>query len=303
MTNDPFPSPDHPIDRLVRQVRDAEAARIDGDRMLARLNQAMPARKRPLRRWLLTAAGAMAAAVLVAVFLMVPSGKTVAASPAEVVAEAKVAHTANLEQAYRVTTRWIPGGRKKFFFPEVEWETILHAKGDRFYLERGDGKPGAWGRDEKGRAWAALGPKLAIAFEGDETPEAMREYLDVRSMQPAQLLEYFLKSCDLTWGDEAAIPGTSRQIVATPREDAATSLKWAKLSLRSDQNLIERLVIERQPRPGETVQITFERIDLPPPDPAKYSPEGHLDPGGKVWDHNRPMMRLQFFREFLGHKQ
>lgn len=295
-----FPEPEDPIDRLVRKVRDAEANRTDVGSFLARLNQVQPADRRRGRRWFISAIGTMAAGLLLAVFLLLPSGKTMTASPAELIACAQKAHDSRAEMTYQVTTRWNSEGRKLIGFPHAEWETVLHVRDDRFYLERRDGKPGAWGRDEKGRAWGVLGSRLALTFEADEIPEPLRDYLEIRSMRPTKILETFLKQCDLSWGDESHLPGMAPQIVAVPRDESDTKLRRATLLLSSDQNLIERMVIERELHPGETVQITFKRIDAPAVDSSRFTPEGHLEAGGKVWDRSRPLVRLQFFREFLG---
>ena len=71
--SDPFPHPERPIDRIVRARLDAAGENVDADKLLDALHQRLaedslsPTRRR--RRWLLTAAGALAASILLVMFL------------------------------------------------------------------------------------------------------------------------------------------------------------------------------------------------------------------------------------------
>lgn len=294
-----FPEPEDPLERLVRKVRDAESARVDVEDLLSKLGEVRPTDQPRRKGWLVSSLVALAASLLFAIVMFYPGEKTLSASPAELVAGAQKAHESRPELTYHVRTHWNSEARKLVGFPRVEWETVLHVRDDRFYLERKDGKPGAWGRDEKGRAWGVLGSKLAVIFDADEIPEPVKNYFDVRSMKPTKILESFLQTCDLSWLDEKTPEGATRPIVATPRE-VESKLRKATLYLSGDQKLIERMLIEREIHGGEKVEIEFLRVEAPPVDLVRFAPEGHLESGGKVWDRSRPLVRLQFFREFLG---
>jgi hypothetical protein len=289
--SDPFPRPDRPLDRAVRSKLDAAAQATNADRLLAGVrarldaDAVIPARRS--RRWLLTAVGALAASVLVAVFLLIPGG-TVQASPREVVEQARAEHEGPADRCFEITYDVPATWRALSHWPTAEHPGRLWTRGDRFVTELAGGRR-AWGRDEQGRVWIAPTPDAAARFDPDEIPEALKEYLEVRAVRLPQLLDEFLKDCELTTrpDDTKAV----RRIEAVPRSEARTTLRRAEIDVDAKTNAVERLMIERR-LPAATVSITFRRVAADPPAESVYRPESHLKDGAPVFDRHQPLRRL-----------
>jgi hypothetical protein len=297
--SDPFPRPDRPLDRAIRARLDADARAAVADRLLARVRARLDADAVTSagrnRRRLLTVAGALAASILIAVFLLIPSG-TAQASPREVVEQAKAEHEGPADRCYEVSYELPAGWKNLSPWLNSDQPSRLWTRGDRYVTELAGGRR-AWGRDEQGRVWIAPSPYAAARFGPDEVPEALKNFFDVRAVRLPQVLDEFLKECDLTArpDDNKSI----RRIAAVPRTDVRTALHRAEVDVNPKSNAVERLMIEHQ-LPAGTAAVTFRRVAADPPAESVYRPEGHLKEGAPVFDRAQPLRRLGVLARHFG---
>lgn len=301
--SEPFPMPEEPLDRAVRIKLDAEAGAADPGRLLARLHQKLatdaigPIRRR--RRWLIAAAGALAASLLIGVFLIIP-GRSVQASPRRLVERARTVHQEPADRCYAVHAAASPEVQKRFPRVEFDLESRLWTRGDRYFVELPKGR-GTWGRDEAKRVWFVPTPDVAARFDDDEVPAAFREFLDIRAVNLSDLLDEVLAECDLSWANNVETPDDVRRVYAVSR-DAARSLRGAVIDVEYATNTVRRLSLDRQlfRDPRAKVSITFTLIDSSPPDLNRYGAEGHLNPGAPILDRNHPAARLALLARYSG---
>ncbi len=269
--NDPlFPTPDGPLDKLVRRRLDADA---DG----AAAEEAW--RKAKARRpggawgaWLARGVMAAAAAVLVAAFLFWPGGKA-QASPAEMVARARDAHQDERSREYSLTAD--PPAALVRRFPRVDFgrEISLWTRGDRFRVEPAPGG-GVWGQDEQGNVWFAPTRKFGVWFGKDEIPPAYKEALAVRSVQLPTLLDEVLKDCDVE-----RVPGGD-PVETTLEAFGNGSLRRAEIVI-GPADVVRRLTLVRRLPGGEdfTLKLMLRAQGEKPAD--FYRLAGALDAGGE----------------------
>src|SRR5262249_39180667 len=150
-------------EHLLRQEASVDAAGVrDGVR------RRLAARRRWPRavRW---AGGLVAAAAVVAFLGWGLQSGTAQASPEALVREAPQVHTGSADRCYDVQTEWESPWTRRFPFLAVQRKAKLWTRGDRFFLEsEANGHRTAWGRDDQGRVWVALGPKVGLIFDSDE---------------------------------------------------------------------------------------------------------------------------------------
>lgn len=301
--SDPFPHPERPIDRAVRASLDAEADGVDTDRLLGELHRRLatdpvsPRSRR--RRWLLTAAGALAASILLAVFLLLPGG-SMQASPREVVERARNVHQVPTDRCYSVKVAVPPDVRKQFPRFDFDRESRLWTRGDRYFVELPNGN-GVWGRDEQNRVWFVPTPDAGARFDDNEVPAVFREFLNVRAVRLDELLDEVLAECELTSSTKDDVPSDIRRVFAIGQNDERW-LRHAVIDVDKETNVIRRLAIDRQlfRDPRAKVSVTFTLIDTSAQEIARYSAEGHLKPGASIYDRKHPAVRLGVLRKHLG---
>ncbi len=301
--NDPFPYPERALDRAVRARLDTDAQAANTGHILSEIqgqllaDAARPPRR--TRRWIVAAAAALAASILLAVFLLLPGGM-VQASPKEVVERARSVHQGSEDRCYVVHAEVPPLIRKRFPRSDFDRESKLWTRGDRYFVEMANGH-GFWGRDESRRVWIVPTPDAAARFDDDEVPAAFREFLDIRAVNLPDLLDEVLAHCDLSWATNVDAPNDVERIYAVSR-DSGRSLRGAVIDVEKQTNVIRRLSLDRQlfRDPRLKFSVSFTLVNADPPDPVRYSPEGHLRPGSPILDRTHPRMRRALLVRHFG---
>lgn len=301
--NNVFPYPEPPLDRAVRARLDAEAGGLETERLLAGVRQRLaadaivPGRRR--RRWLLAAAGLLAASILVAVFLLIPGG-TIQASPRQIVERARTTHRQSDDRCYMVRVEMPPEVRKLFPRVDFDRESRVCTRGDRYFVELPNGR-GHWGRDEMKRVWFVPNADGGARFDDAEVPAIFREFLSIRAVNLAELLDEVLAECDLSSANNVEVPEGVRRVYAVSR-DPARSLRGAVIDVEKGTNMVRRLALDRQlfRDPRSKASVIFTLVDTAPQPIEQYSAEGHLNPGAPVYDGSRPVARLDLLVRHFG---
>jgi hypothetical protein len=301
----PAGPPEHEIDALVGAHLRRQAETVDAGALLARVRAgASPARTlrlpRPGRRarWaVLTAAGLLAA------FLAGQYLGPAQAGAETLVREAREAHALPLDRCYLV--QWVPAaGSLPARLPRLAQarETRLWTRGDRFWLESTDpGRRWAWGRDDRGAVWLALGRGHGLRYEPGEVPEPVAAACDVCGMRVETLLGDVLADFDLR--REPPGPGsTAYRVRAEPKPGRAhPALRSALLEVDAETRVLRRLVLERTRRGKPLASVTFTLVESGARPDGTYQLEGHLDPGAPVYSPaNKQRQRAPLLRAFFG---
>jgi hypothetical protein len=297
---DPFPAPEPGLDAVVRAQLDAEAQRTDArglaDRVLARLASDSAEPASPRRTWprgaVWTGAAALAAGVLVAVFVVFGSREAVA-SPVEVVQAARASSAHADVRCYRVTLDLPPRARESFPLLALDAETPrnLCTSGKQFVVEPGFGGKGTWGRDQTGRVWAAPTREAAVAFDEAELPPALRTTVKILELELTSLLDEVLADFDLTWTEVPARAADTYSITAMRRGEVLPfRIASAELVVEKKSKVVRSLVLHRKALGDGTATITFTLVRGSRPE-AAFAPEPHLDPGAPVYDRTQPVLR------------
>lgn len=293
------PNPDHPIDRAVRAHLDAEAARVDARAVLARVKaarvDAVPAsHRRGWLRWVPVGGAAIAACLLIGLFL---TGNTPAPdrtlSAEELVVEAKAAHEAGaIDRCYDVAADWdITPFVKRFAFGPPVRHGQVWTRGDQFVMLSAvdDGPQWAWGQEPSGRVWLAPTRRHAIVFDKDELNEPLARFCDLMSLRLVSTLGELLQKFDLFRKDGGG-PGEPVRIEATLRPGLVPMARFRRVELELDpvSKVVRKAVLHRYLN-GESVgTLAFTLSDSAPQPDEFYGVQGHVDPGAVIHD-GRPL--------------
>jgi hypothetical protein len=302
------PPRDHDIDALVRAHLRRRAEGVDPAAVLAgarrRLAPPTPAPRRAVRPAARRVLWASAAAALAAVALL--GGRLAGpaqASAETLVREAREAHALPVDRCYLVQTVPAPGGAfARFPLLSRPRQTRLWTRGDRFWLESADPRRHwAWGRDEHGTVWLALGPGEGLRYDPDEVPEGVAVACDVLGMRVETLLGEVLRDFDLR--REPADPGaTTWRVRAEPKPGRPhPALRSALLEIDAETRVLRRLVLERTLRGRPLATVTLTLVETGSQPDAAYQLAGHLDPGAPVFTREHERLRRPFLlRAFFG---
>jgi len=307
------PNPED-LENLVRAHLDREAATVDARALLTRVQDRLrqhtealtlpnprPRSAERKRRWLL---GLTTAAAVLLAFL---GGHLLQPGPASAevfVREAREAHALPIDRCYLVQSVPEPGGALSRY-PALTQprETRLWTRGDRFWAaSTNPDRHWAWGRDDQGSVWLALGGrKHGVRFDREEVPEPINVVSDVWCMRVETLLNEVLKSFLLTREPADAISPATIRIRATPRARyLAPGLRGAILEIDAETRVLRRLVLQRTRRFQPLATVTFTLVETGAQDDASYTLEGHLDPEAPVYTReNKPRLRDQLMRRFF----
>jgi len=299
------PSPEPGIDAVVRAQLDAEASRVDAaklrDRVLAQLDADATPRPSSGRRLAFLALVALAASLLVGVFLVGPSREAMA-TPAQVVESARTAYQGDADRCYSQTVQLpqnLPAPLSLLF--DGGRAVTLTTRGDRFVAEPGFGGKGAWGRDKSGRVWIAPTREAAARCEESELPPSIRDAVKIRGLEIGSLLDEVLRDFDLSWTEpparDAAIRSVTAQRRKPPRPGQITS---AELVVDKDTKLIHSLLLRREMLVGGVATLTFKLVGTATPDESRYTAEGHIDAERPVYDATRPALRRRVLLQNIG---
>src|SRR5262249_61277005 len=159
-------------------------------------------------------------------------------------------------------------------------ETRLWTRGDRFWLEAT--RPGArwaWGQDDQGNLWLALGGQTGVSYPPGEAPEGLALAAEVCTLRVETLLDQVLSGYDLERETpEGGGPTTTYRVHARPRPGVTPwPVRDAVLDIDAETRVLRRLVLQRTTRDGRPLAtVTFTLVDSQPQDDLKYQLRGHL---------------------------
>jgi len=201
------------------------------------------------------------------------------ASASDILREAQKAHQLPIDRCYLVEVRFGAAWRNEEVPPPPDRVSRLWTRGDQFWMEsfQGRGK-WAWGRDETGGIWMALGEHRGIRIEKDEVPRWLEMMSDVQSMKLETLLSDVLTHF---WISEEATPvdssATTYTIQARPKLGPwLHGLRSVTLEVDTQTKALKKVVIARllQGQPLATTTYTLIETDSQPDE--MFQLEGHL---------------------------
>jgi len=306
--------PNDPIEALVSSHLEQQAGTVDAPAFLNQLQQRLtesgdscPAsgglrpRLAGLRRWLL---GLTAAAAVLMAFLGGHYLKPAQASPEAIVREACQVHALPIDRCYLVQWMPLPGANLPALPIRAQpRETRLWTRGDRFWMSSTNPeRQWAWGRDEQGAVWLALGHKHGVRFERDEVPEPLAVACDINSLELETLLNEVLHSFRLVHLPAEMPDGTATYRIRAVPSSVRPLPGIGGALLEIDETRVVRRLILRRMRGGQPLaRVTFTLVDTSIQPDAAYKLEGHLQPGAPVYtrDNHRPV-RDRLMRNFFG---
>lgn len=304
---------DPEIDRLLAEHLRQQAERIDVSALRARLRQSMaivpPAPVSPARphsRWrrlVAIAAGSAAMFVLATVAFFAGESQPLRASPRALLQEAQKAHQLPLDRCYLVEI--VRADENSDELPAIAGalrSNRLWTRGDRFCIESNAPKSRwAWGRDENGTVWVALGPRRGIRIEPEEASRMLQLQCDVSELRPEHLLGDILRDFDLVREDNTNGEATV-QIVRAERKDGRRfpPLRTAILELDTETKVLRRVELTRQ-FPDRTVTTKYTLIETQNLADDRYRLEGHLTAPFEIYtSENQPFRRREALSMVFG---
>lgn len=293
------------VDALVRGHLHRQAQEVDAAALLTGVKARLAARApRPRSRsrqslWWGMAAAAALAAVLFGGQNLAPPAQ---AGAETLVRQARQAHAQPVDRCYQVEI--VPDARGPLMRHPLlaqTRQTRLWTRGDRFWIDSANPqRRWAWGRDEQGSLWLALGRGRGVRFERDEVPESVGLACDVCGMRVEALLDEVLAGFDLR--REPGAPAGTERIRATRRTvRSAPSLREAVLDIDTSSRVLRRLQLQRTRRGLPLATVTFTLAESQPQGDALYQLAGHLAPGATVWDRNdHNGQRATLLKKFFG---
>jgi hypothetical protein len=295
--NPPHHTTSHPIDALVRDHLAAQAASVDAAAILQRVKAAHDDAKRPRRMKRILVRVTWGVATAAAVLLAFAGGwyfgeKPAQASAENLVREARQVHALPLDRCYLVQSVPEPGAvltrYPQFAQPR---ETRLWTRGDRFWIESTNPeKHWAWGREDHGRLWLALGSTHGVSFdreelmEHDEMFQAVNLACEVFSMRVETLLDEVLAGFDLKRDKTETISSISTHRVSAVPKAGVTSprLHGALLEIDAETRVLRRLVLQRTRKGQPLATVTFTLLETGSQSDETYTLEGHLNPDAQI---------------------
>lgn len=288
------------LEELVRRHLEQQAEQVDPRVHFERIARRLGRGERQRPRW---AWPMVAAAAVMASFLLWQGRSPARASAEALVRQAQQAHQMPLDRCYLVEMQTEGDLREEAAPAPPPRVTRLWTRGDRFWLESMHPRARwAWGRDDRGQIWMALGTRRGVRLEGDEIPRWLQLRSEVLTLRPETLLGEFLAHFELrreTLGDEQ---GSTTQVVrATRRYGPRIGLRHAMLEIDRESKILQRLTMEHVRPDRAVVTVRYSLVESRMLDPGKYELEGHLEPPYEIYtrDH-RPERRVVFLKRWFG---
>ncbi|MGL6073453.1 MAG: hypothetical protein ACRC8S_04745 [Fimbriiglobus sp.] len=295
------------LDDEIRKHLDAEAKTVDAHAMLARVRGATQPRP---RRWRRVAAAIVASGIAACVLLFVftgqgPAPQDLKAAPTaeELLTEARVAHTANKDFCYEVTTELDLAVMRQMKLEPIVRKSLLWTRGDQFWIETPvlDGSKMAWGQTPDRRVWAAPNRRRGFVFEADEVGEPIARYCEIISLRVVPLLTELLEAFDLAQKPGTDSPDTIR-IEAKLRSRPGfpfPRFRSVELELDAQSKTVRRAVLRRQLNGENIGTIHFQFLTSETRPEAEYTLAGHLDPDATIFDKTQTGFRSKLREDFL----
>jgi len=284
---------DDPLDHLVREHLEREAATVDASAMLRRVQKA---RRFSLKRWSLRiGAGAVAAAAMVFFILWSGSPNVVEASPEQLVRDALATHSQIIDRRYTIETEWEPHMGQRFPLLALQRNVRLWTRGDRFWIDvQGPHQHFAWGRDESGRVWLVPNRFIGLVYEPEELTEPVHIMGDVCSMRVETILNDVLANFDLT-------RESSTIITARPKNGPRPGgMRFVRMELDAQSKSIRHIEIERMFRGEFAARVVATLQEESHIDDCEYELRGHLAENGKIVDGGHAWFRQFLLRLYTG---
>ncbi len=293
-------TPHDPLDSAVRSHQAAAAAKVDAAVVLAGVKRRQAAERaraagvRRVVRWATLGAAAVAACLLVGLFLTgntpVPQKEASAASAAELIQEAKAVHEATpTDRCYQVTADWdLKVGMPRL--PATRSARVW-TRGDQFVVlsDIEDGPPWAWGQQADGRVWLAPNRMHAVVFDKDEVNDPLARFCELMSLRLVSTLGEVLEKYEL-FRKDGGQPGEPIRIEAKlrPAVFPAARFRQVELELDPDTKAVRSAVLYRylNGQPEGKIQFTLIETATQPAD--FFTLEGHTADGRRVHD-GKPM--------------
>jgi hypothetical protein len=225
------------------------------------------------------------------------------ASAEAIVREAQRAHALPLDRCYLVQS--VPAPHSPLLrYPRLAQprETRLWTRGDRFWISSTDpGRRWAWGRDEQGRVWLALGRRHGVSFEPTDVPSWLGTVCDVFGMRVETLLDDVLHRFDLRREEgEGGGAATYRiRAVLKPGQEPCR-LSGALLEIDAETRVLRRLVLHRATLAGRPLAtVTFTLVETRPQPDDSYQLAGHLEPDAPVYSSLQPRRRALLLHRYF----
>ncbi len=301
--------PPDPLDAAVRARLDAEAATVNAHAVLAgvKARQAVskPVPRRPWLKWAALGASTIAACLVVGLFLAgqspVPVRQAAAATPAEIIQEAKALHeTAALDRCYRVEADW--DIKPKMPRLGSAHTATVWTRGDQFVVISSvdDGPAWAWGQDSAGGVWLVPNRKHAIVFGKEELNDPLARHCELMSLRLASTLGEVLEKYELFRKDTAE-PGEPIRIEATLRAGVlpGARIRKVELELEPETKTVRKAVLHRYLAGVFEGSITFTLTDTASQPDDFYTLKGHTDPKATIHDTKTMKERAKLREELL----
>jgi hypothetical protein len=310
-------NPDHPIDDLVRHYLLADAATVDADALVSRIQATqIPAtpRSHALSRlarigWFVSG---LALAASVAMLFLLAGPTTKIATAAELLTAAQSEHERPRDRCYQLTIEVETGLARLLDLPPIVRKSNVWTRGDQFFLETSPPNPKwpplVWGQDATGRVWVVMSKRQGLLFEPDEIHEPVANACHMMSLRTVTLLrELLTNDYDLSRRDPTKAGETYRVEASFRRERNGPPPKIRDVVLELDPATkeIRKAVIKRAipaPLAGiHLVTVTFELIDTATLNDDQYTLAGHLEANANILDRREPdrKMRIQYREEMM----
>jgi hypothetical protein len=304
-------TPDDRIDAAVRAHLDAEAALVNAQAVLARVQartatNALGHRRRFWVRCFGTGVGvALAASLLIGLF-MTGNGPVadLPLSATELIAQAKSAHeNAAIDRCYEVSADWnvVPFFKRFRFQPEIR-QGKLWTRGDQFIMLSAvdDGPQWAWGQEQTGRVWLAPTRKQAMVFDKEELNEPLARFCELMSLRLVSTLGELLENYELLRKDPGIAQEPIRiEAMLSPIQVPQARFRKVELELDRTTKTVRKAVLHRYQN-GESVgTLTFQLIETAQQTDEFYTLRGHLDSTAIVLD-GKPLPNPTLNRSKLG---
>jgi hypothetical protein len=294
-----------PIERVVREHLDREAAGVDAGAILARVRPVVEPSRRSWLRWTAGAAGGALAAGIAGVLFLNPEQPPQLAAAEQLVREAKTAHADAADRLYQLVTENEIPVLRRLQIPPLAKTYRVWTRGERFWIETvGDGPHYAAGQDSQSRIWFALSRQRGLLFEPGEVGEPLARICDFVSLRAVQTLGEILEGFTMLRKD-AGQPGESIRIEANIRPNFLNrNPRFRRIVLELDptSKLIQSASFQRQVDGEPAASLTFTLLDAAPQPDTVYELRHHLDVDAEILDRKEPWRldrRSKFRDEFL----
>jgi hypothetical protein len=278
--DEPTVSPgDDPLNQLIRKHLEREEAKVDPAAVLAgvRARQARPQSGSPSRTlpWLRWGAGFLTmAAALILMLWGVPSGNATAET---LVRQAREVHAGPVDRLYQIDTQLETSWSKRFPILQLNRKVQLWTRGDRYHLiATNDWQQIIWGKDEQGRHWLSLNPKVGLIFNADELDD-INLSTELYSMKLESLLVELPKGFDLRRESIPDRPGFARIVALPKRNLPQLRLREASLEMDEKSKVIQKLTLRRTVRDNATAIVTYTLLETKTLSDSAYHLKGHLE--------------------------